>query len=73
MLVVVPVLMDVFATAAGLVAVVAAVVAYVVGEGVVEEPLGEEGDLVASVALLVGVQMVVHLCHPRQPTLGHSS
>jgi hypothetical protein len=71
LLVVGAVLMVVFVTADGLAVVVVAAVASVVGEVVAEEPLGEEGDLVALVVLRVGVQMVVHLCHPRQPTLSH--
>jgi hypothetical protein len=63
----------VFVTAAGLAAVVVGAVASAVGEGVVEELLGEEGEVVALAVLQLDVQTRGHLGHPRQPALGHLS
>lgn len=60
-------------TGAGLAAVVVGVAASAVGEGEVEEWLGEEGDLAALAVLRVDVQMVGHLFHSMLPIQDHLS
>jgi hypothetical protein len=67
------VLQVVSVVAAGPASEAVGVVASVVEQVVVGELLDEEEGPAALVDLQGGVQMVVHLCHPMQPTMDHLS